>query len=308
MGRRSNRLRRCQLSVPGSSEHMMQKAAAMAVDHVFLDLEDAVAPREKEGARAKVITAINTLDWGRKTRCVRVNDVTSPWALDDMVAVVTGCGANLDTIMLPKIRSAADMAFFDLLLGQLEQKISRSSPIGLEILIEEVEGMFNLDDIVRSTDRLEAIVFGIGDYSASQCVDPLSIVGKSDYPGDIWHYARNRIVISARANGIDVVDGPFANLADHARYEAECRRALALGCVGKWALHPAQAMIAMRCFSPVREEVERAQRMEVAYRAAVAAGDGAIQFEGEMVDAASVRIARRAIEFEERIKAATAEQ
>jgi citrate lyase subunit beta/citryl-CoA lyase len=283
---------------------MMQKAAAMPVDHVFLDLEDAVAPSEKQAARTKIINAMNTLDWGRKTRCVRVNDVTSPWALDDMMAVVMGCGENVDTIMLPKIRSAADVTFFDLLLGQLEQKLSRRTPIGLEILIEEVEGMFNLDEIVRSTPRLEAIIFGMGDYSASQNMDPLSLTGKSDYPADIWHYARNRIVISARANGIDVVDGPFANLADHGLYETECRRALALGCVGKWALHPAQAEIAMRCFSPVKADVERARRLEAAYHAAVAAGEGALQFEGEMVDAASVRIARRAIEFDERIQVA----
>ncbi|MDP3661066.1 CoA ester lyase [Phenylobacterium sp.] len=301
MSARPDRLRRCQLSVPGSNARMMEKAAGLDVDHVFLDLEDAVAPAEKVAARGKVVHALNTLDWGRKTRCVRVNDITSPWVLDDVLAVFEGAGDNLDTLMLPKIRTAADMAFFDLLLTHLETRAGRTRRIGLEILIEEVEGMHNLDAIVVATDRLEAIVLGMVDYSASQNMDPLGAVGRSAYPGDLWHYARNRMIVAARANGLDMVDGPFSDIGNRETFEEECRRALALGCVGKWALHPDQVEVAQRCFSPDPAAVERSRRMQSAYDEALKAGVGAIRFEGEMVDVATVRTARRVTEAADRI-------
>lgn len=298
---RPHRLRRCQLAVPGSNEKMMAKAAETEVDHVFLDLEDAVAPNQKLEARAKVVRAVRQQEWGRKTVCVRVNDLSTPWVLDDLLEVVSEAHERLDTIMVPKVKSAADLHFVDILLGQLELKLGLRRRIGVEILVEEVEAMARLDAILDATTRLEAVVFGMGDYSASQNVDPLAFMGRSAYPGDIWHYHRNSIAIAARARGIDFVDGPYVDLQNAAGYEEECRRALWLGAVGKWALHPSQAEIAMLCFSPDPSAVDYARRLQAAYAEATAAGQGAVRFEGEMIDAASLRVARRTLDFADAI-------
>ena len=202
------RLRRVQLAVPGSSEKMMAKAAASAADHVFLDLEDAVAPKEKIGARAKVITALRTLDWGKKTRCVRINDLLTPYAHDDIIDVVEQAGEYLDVIMVPKVLCASDVLFVDTLLLQLEKKLDLKRHIGIEVLIEETQGMVNVESIARSTPRLEAIIFGMGDYSASQGIDFLQAVVEGSYPGDIWHYGRFRMAMAASAATIASAPSP----------------------------------------------------------------------------------------------------
>ena len=181
----------------------MQKAAASAADHVFLDLEDAVAPNQKVPSRKKIVEALNTLDWGKKVRCVRINDLTTQWAYEDIIEVVEGAHANLDTIMMTKVTSAADILFADKLLSMMEKKLGLKKRIGLEALIEEVEGMQNIDEIARCTPRLECLVFGMGDFSASMGVANHAIGGDSAYPGDIWHYARFRLVLACRAAGID---------------------------------------------------------------------------------------------------------
>ncbi len=300
MTNRPRSLRRCQLSVPGSSEKMMTKAAGLEVDHVFLDLEDAVAPSEKPAARGKVVAALNGLDWGAKTRCVRINDLGTPYAHDDVIEVVEGAGANLDTIMIPKVLDADHVRWVEILLAQLEAKLGLARPIGIEVLIEEVEGMMNVERIAAASPRLEALVFGMGDYSASQGIAPSAFGGAVDgdtaYPGDIWHYPRYKMTIAARANRIDPIDGPFANFRDGAGYGEECRRALALGCVGKWAIHPAQAEIAQAAFTPPADEVARARKLAGAYAEAVARGEGAVQIDGVMIDAASVRIVQNVID------------
>ena len=293
---RPKRLRRCQLSVPGSSEKMITKAAGLAVDHVFLDLEDAVAPNQKAGARAKVVAALNGLDWGRKTRCVRINDLGTQYAHDDVIEVVEGAGANLDTIMVPKVLGADHVRWVEILLAQLEAKLGLKRPIGIEVLIEEVEGIMNVEQIAAASPRLEAMVFGMGDYSASQGIDIHNIGGDGGYPGDIWHYPRYKMTVAARANRIDAIDGPYADFRDGAGYAEECRRALTLGCVGKWAIHPAQAEIAQAAFTPDPAEVARARKLAEAYAAAVARGEGAVQLDGVMIDAASVRIVQNVID------------
>ena len=298
MSERPKRARRCQLSVPGSSEKMMTKAAGLAVDHIFLDLEDAVAPAEKPSARGKIVEALNNLDFGNSVRCVRINDIETPWAYKDIIEVVTGAGENLDTIMIPKVKHAHEVKWVDILIHQIEQDIGLKQRIGIELLIEEVEGIQNVDEIATATPRLEAMVFGMGDYSASQGVDVKEAMSSGDsvYPGDIWHYQRQRVVIACRAAGIDAVDGPFGNFRDPDSYEREATRAMVLGCVGKWAIHPAQVEIAQRVFSPTEEEVERARKIVQAYDAAVARGEGAAQVDDAMIDAASVRLVQNTLD------------
>jgi len=298
MSERPKRARRCQLSVPGSSEKMMTKAAGLAVDHIFLDLEDAVAPAEKPSARGKIVEALNNLDFGNSVRCVRINDIETPWAYKDIIEVVTGAGENLDTIMIPKVKHAHEVKWVDILIHQIEQDIGLKQRIGIELLIEEVEGIQNVDEIAAATPRLEAMVFGMGDYSASQGVDVKEAMSSGDsvYPGDIWHYQRQRVVIACRAAGIDAVDGPFGNFRDPDSYEREATRAMVLGCVGKWAIHPAQVEIAQRVFSPTEEEVERARKIVQAYDAAVARGEGAAQVDDAMIDAASVRLVQNTLD------------
>lgn len=287
------RLRRSELSTPGSNEHMMERAAVSAADLVFLDLEDAVAPSEKVPARAKVVQALRTLDWGRKTRAVRINNIETEWAYEDVIHVVEEAGEFLDIIIIPKVKTAEDVRWVDVLLTQIERKLKRERRIGLEVLIEEVEAMTNAESIARATPRLEALIFGPGDYSASQGVRIDAVGGvSSDYPGDVWHYARNKVVIAARAAGIDAVDGPFGDFRDADGYRRECTRATVLGLVGKWAIHPSQVGIANEVFSPALKHVERARKMIAAYAEAEAKGLGAVAVDGVMIDAASVRLWR----------------
>jgi len=296
MTSRIKRARRSQLSVPGSSEKMLQKGAQSDADHVFCDLEDAVAPSVKVEARDKIAWALNNLDWGRKTRCVRINDVTTEWCHDDIITVVEKAGGALDTIMLTKPYGAADVIFLDRMLGQLEKKLKLDRRIGIEVLIEEVQALQNVDEISRCTDRLECLIFGMGDYSGSQGIDTKDIGAGGSYPGDIFHYARFRITMAARAAGIDAVDGPFANFKDEAGFRSEANRAKSLGMVGKWAIHPSQIAPALDVFSPSRSEVDRARAMEAAYRDAEARGLGAVQVNGVMVDVAVLRLVRNTLD------------
>ena len=290
MPQRIRRPRRCQLSVPGSSEIMLEKAAASAADHVFCDLEDAVAPIAKIEAREKIVWALNTLDWGRKTRCVRINDVTTEWCHDDIITVVEKAGANIDTIMLTKPYSAADVIFLDRMLGQLERKLRLDRRIGIEVLIEETQALQNVEGIARSSERLECLIFGIGDYCGSQGIDTRAIGGSSDYPGDIFHFARFRIAMAARAAGLDAVDGPYASFKNEVGYRAEALRAKSLGMVGKWAIHPSQIAPALEVFSPSATDIAQARKMAAAYREAEAQGLGAVQVGGIMVDVAVLRL------------------
>lgn len=293
---RPRRARRVQLSTPGSSEKMMAKAAASHADHVFLDLEDAVAPNQKVAARKKIVEALNTLDWGDKVRCVRINDLSTEYAYEDIIEVVEGAGRNLDTIMMTKVTSAADVLFADRLLAMMEKKLKLERRIGLEALIEEVEGMQNIESIARSTDRLECLIFGMGDFSASMGVSLDAAIGSnSAYPGDMWHYARFRLVMACRAAGLDPVDGPYADFRNDEGFREECRRAGTLGCVGKWAIHPNQIAIAREVFSPDPDKVASARRLVAEYATAEAAGSGAIKVDGVMVDVATVRLLRSGI-------------
>ncbi len=290
------RLRRCQLAVPGSSEKMMKKASGLDVDYVFLDLEDAVTPEEKKPAREKIVEALNTLDWGDTTRCVRVNDPASGYCYGDIIDIVAGARERLDVIMVPKVMGPADVLFVDKLLTQLEIDLGLTKSIGLECLIEEVEALVQVDEIASSTPRLEAMIFGMGDYSASQGIPFAELAGDGDYPADIWHYQRQRIIVACRANHIDAVDGPYPDFNDPDGYRRECRRALLLGATGKWAIHPNQVAAAQDIFSPSAEEIEQARAIKAAYDDATARGLGAVTYEGKMIDVALIRMAQNVID------------
>jgi citrate lyase subunit beta/citryl-CoA lyase len=292
------RLRRCELSVPGSNEKMIEKGVASNADVVFLDLEDAVAPNQKVDARDKVIQALKKLNWGNKVRAIRMNNIETEYAYQDVIEVVEKAGEYLDVIIIPKVKAARDIFWVDTLLTQIETRLRRKRKIALECLIEEVEALINVEEIARSSSRLEAIIFGPGDFSASQGVRMGKTIGGSitTYPGDIWHYARSKIVVAARAAGIDAIDGPFADFRNPEGYREEAMRSATMGFAGKWAIHPSQIDLANEMFSPTREEVDRARTLEAAYAKAEAEGLGAVTFDGVMIDAASVRIIRNVIE------------
>lgn len=296
MSQRPQRARRCQLSVPGSSEKMMRKAADLDLDHVFLDLEDAVAPSAKPDARGKIVEALNSHEWTPRTLCVRINDVETQWCHDDIIEIVTGAGDKLDTIMLTKAKSAADVMFVHLLLDQLEQKLGLKRRIGIECLIEEVEGMMHVEEIAASSDRLECLIFGMGDYSASQQMQINSVGASGNYPPDLWHYPRYKMTIACRANGIDPVDGPYANFKNPEGYRKEAERSFILGMVGKWAIHPNQIETANEVFTPDVTALADARKQKTAYAKALQEGLGAINVDGVMVDAASIRIVQNLID------------
>ena len=290
MSQKPMRLRRTQLAVPGVSEKMLIKAASSAADHVFCDLEDAVAPSSKARARDTIADALNNLDWGNKVRCVRVNDIGTEWCYEDIITIVEKAGKNLDTIMLPKPLNASDVQFADKLLSQLEMKLGLEHKIGLEVLIEEVEAMQNVAEIANSCERLECMIFGMGDYAASQGLVMENIGLSEGYPGDIFHYPRYHMTIAARAAGLDAVDGPFVDFKNDTVYRVECRRALTLGMVGKWAIHPSQIEPALEVFSPSQEDVDFAREVIAVYEKAAAEGLGSVGHKGVMVDAASARL------------------
>jgi citrate lyase subunit beta / citryl-CoA lyase len=283
---REVRLRRSELSTPASEERMIQSATRSAADLVFLDLEDAVAPNAKDAARAKAVEAVRGLDWGTKTLAVRVNGVCTPWCYEDVVDVVLGAGDRLDLLIVPKVKAPRDVWFVETLLDQLETKLGRAKPLALEVLIEEAEALACVEEIARSSPRLETLILGFGDLSAS-----LGMSLHADYPGDRWNYARGRVVAAARAAGIEAIDGPFANYRDPDRYREEAQRAAVMGFTGKWAIHPSQIELANEAFSPAPEEVERARALIAAMRESEQAGAGAASFEGAMIDAAVARAA-----------------
>ncbi|KZF13193.1 citryl-CoA lyase [Rhodococcus sp. EPR-157] len=285
------RPRRSELSTPATSEKMMAKAAAGNADLVFLDLEDAVAPNAKDVARKQAVTALRELDWGRKTRAVRINGVQTIWCLDDITEVVAGAGAHLDVLIIPKVKSARDVWFIDTLLTLLEHKHGLEiGRIGLEVLIEEVEALAAVDAIAASSPRLEALILGVGDLAASHGMRSAHIGTSSGYPGDIWHSARTKMIVAARSNGLDAIDGPFGDFKNDEAYLQQANWAAELGAVGKWAIHPSQVTLANEAYSPTEEAVAHARKVVDAMRAAEATGDGAVAIDGIMVDAATARI------------------
>jgi citrate lyase subunit beta/citryl-CoA lyase len=273
---------------------MLAKAATLEADHIFLDLEDAVAPDLKnDDTRRLVVGALRDPSWLARTRVVRINAVGTPWCLDDVVTVVEGAGGALDCVMVPKVESAAQVHFVSLLLDQLEQKQRRERPLGLEIQIESPRGLVELERIAAASPRIETLIFGPGDYAAAAGIPQLSVGAlEPDYPGDQWHYVLSRILTTARAFGLQAIDGPYAAIRDLEGFAKVARRSRLLGFDGKWALHPDQIAICNEIYSPTPEEFERAEQILAAYRVATEQdGLGAAMFEGEMIDEASRKLA-----------------
>jgi len=305
------RLNRSELAVPGSQPQLFEKAAASAADVIFLDLEDAVAPNDKEQARKNIIQALHDIDWRGKTMSVRINGLDTHYMYRDVVDVVEQAGDKLDLIMIPKVGTAADVYAVDMMVTQIEQAKGLTKRIGFEHIIETALGMQNVSEIAGASKRNESLHFGVADYAASTRARTTNIGGANpDYAmltdagdgarethwGDMWHYAIARMVVAARANGLRPIDGPFGDFSDPYGYMAAARRAAVLGCEGKWAIHPSQIDLANQVMSPGAEEIERAQRILAAMREAEAQGKGAVSLDGRLIDYASIRQAEVLVE------------
>src|SRR5579859_6474616 len=295
--------RRSCLSVPGSSEKMMAKAAGLPADMVFLDLEDACAPLEKVGARAKVVDAIKNQDWGDKVLCVRVNAWDTIWTYGDVIEVVGDAGERLDEVMLPKVSSAAEIVALDLLLTQVERNAGLTpGRTGIEAQIETTRGLINVEEICAASPRLETIIFGPADFAASMEMPVLTGgVQIAEYPGDHFHYVFSKILMAGRANGLQVIDGPYLYVRDPDGFRDYCNRTKILGYDGKWALHPDQVAILNEVFSPTQEQFDRAWAILQAYQEATEGERrGAVMFGDEMIDEASRKIALKFVSRGER--------
>ncbi|MHB8333235.1 MAG: HpcH/HpaI aldolase/citrate lyase family protein [Candidatus Dormibacteria bacterium] len=282
------RARRSVLICPGGNPRMVAKAATLPADEVILDLEDAVASGEKAQARMELAGLVETLDFGTRTLAVRVNRVGTPEGLRDLLELVVRIGARLDCVVVPKVASLTEVGFVDHCLSSLEAEVGLERRIGIELQIEDPAGLEAASDLAASSTRLEALIFGPGDFAAAMGMPQLTIGGAAqDYPGDIWHYPLYRIAVAARARGLQVIDGPYSQITDPDGLERACRRGAALGLDGKWAIHPSQLEVVNRIFTPSAAQLERAS----AVLQRVSAEGGASGFDGEMVDEATRRMA-----------------
>ena len=294
---RPARVRRTVLAVPGSSDRFIAKARGLGVDALFLDLEDAVAPPVKAESRARIVAALNSPEgFAAPTVTVRVNDWSTPWTFRDVVEVVSGAGARIDCLVMPKVTAASEVKALDLLLTQVEHEAGLPvGRIGLEVQIEDALGLLHVAEIAAASPRLESLVFGPGDFMASLGMGGLNVGAQpAGYPADAFHHVLMSILVAARAHGLQAIDGPFVAIRDTAGFEAAAARSAALGYDGKWVLHPSQVAPGNAAYTPASGDFERAQRIMDAYAAAtsVAGGaTGAIVVDDEMVDEAGVKLA-----------------
>jgi citrate lyase subunit beta/citryl-CoA lyase len=292
------RLQRSELAVPGTNPALFLKALESEADYVFLDLEDAVAPADKEQARLNVIAGLLQHDFRArgKTICVRVNGIDTHYFYRDMVDVIEQAGHRLDVVLVPKVGTPSDVYLTDALLTQIEAAKGITNRIGIDVLIETALGMANVEAIAQSSRRLEAMHFGVADYAASLRARTVNIGGLyPDYPGDQWHAGLCRMIVACRAYGLRPIDGPFGDFKDPEGFRLAARRGAALGIEGKWAIHPSQVELANEVFTPPPVEIERARRILVALEEAARAGKGAAQLDGRMIDAASARMAENVV-------------
>ncbi len=303
---RKPRLQRSELAVPASNVSMIDKAAAGPADFVFLDLEDAVAPPEKAQARKNAVQALNDIDWAGKgkTVSVRINGLDTQYMYRDVVDIMEQAGSRVHTLLVPKVGVPADLYMVEAMVNQIEQAQGLMTRVGLEALIETALGMANVEEIAQFGGRLEALHFGVADYAASMRARTVNIGGLNpDYPGDQWHASLTRMVIACRAYGLRAIDGPFGDFSDPDGYMLGARRAAALGCEGKWAIHPSQVAMANEVFSPPEAEVAKAHRIIEELRKAEAQGKGAASLDGKMIDAASEKMAMNVLVLAQAIAA-----
>jgi citrate lyase subunit beta/citryl-CoA lyase len=293
---RRPRLRRSCLAVPASNARMMARAAERGADQIFLDLEDAVAPDEKKRARAMVVEALNTHDYGDTVVTVRVNDATTPYMYGDIIALMQGAGGAFDCIMVPKLQHAGQLWFAEHLMNQLEADLKLDRRHGCEVQIETGTGSVNMTEIARVSDRTECLIFGPGDYAADMGIAQLDVgMVEPSYPGYQWAYINAQIVNTARSVGIDAIDGPYSDYRDPDGFRDMALRAKQLGMDGKWCIHPSQIPLANEIFTPTKDQFAYAIGMLEAYRDAVAAGKGAATYEGKMIDEASRKMAEKLV-------------
>lgn len=300
------RLHRSELAVPGTNPALFEKAARCAADIVFLDLEDAVAPDDKERARSNIVRALNEVDWGSKTMMIRINGLDTHYMYRDVVDIVEAC-PRLDMILIPKVGVPQDVYAVDVLVTQIEAAKKRSKRIGFEVLIETALGMANVEAIAQSSPRLEAMSFGVADYAASTRARTTVIGGVNRDSGvladkdeqgnrpyfwtDPWHAAQTRMMVACRAYGLRPIDGPFGDFGDADGFVAAANRAAVLGYEGKWAIHPSQIELANGVFTPSSGEVAKARRIVEAMAQAAREGKGAVSLDGRLIDIASIRMA-----------------
>ncbi len=305
------RLQRSELAVPATSERFFLKARDGDADVIFLDLEDAVGDRHKEAARAAAIQALQQIDWHAKTMAVRVNGLDTPWALRDIVDVVSHC-PRLDLVLLPKAASAFDVRFVEQILTLIEREQGRGKRTGIEVLIETARGVAQAEEIADASPRLEAMIFGVGDYTVDMrthdvvfgkpsaryavLTEPAADGVRAAHWNDQWHFAMARVANACRAHGLRPIDGPYADFGDTDGYRASAQRAAALGFEGKWAIHPSQVALANEVFSPAVEEIEWARRIERLLDEAQVRGDGAVGDGGVLIDMAHGKLARELLQ------------
>ena len=299
------RLQRSELAVPGSSPQMFEKALNSNADYIFLDLEDAVSPNDKLSARKNIIKALNEINWREKgkTISVRINSLDTHYMYRDVIDIMEQVGDKIDTILIPKVGTDSDVYTVDCLLTQIENQKKFKNKVGLECLIETALGMSNIKEIAKSSNRLEALHFGVADYAASLRARTVVIGGLNpDYPGDQWHHGLSQLVMTCRAYGLRAIDGPFGDFKDPDAYIASAKRAAAIGIEGKWAIHPSQIDLANKVFSPPAAEVNRAKKIIEELDKAAKEGKGAAQLDGRMIDAASARMAKNIVNINKLIE------
>ena len=300
----TSRLQRSELAVPGSSPKMFEKALNSNADYVFLDLEDAVSPNDKITARQNVIKALKEINWRKKgkTISVRINSLDTHYMYRDVVEIVEEAGEKVDTLLVPKAGTASDVYMVDCLLTQIETNKKIKNKIGIECLIETALGMSNIKEIAKSSERLEALHFGVADYAASLRARTVVIGGLNpDYPGDQWHHGLSELVMTCRAYGLRAIDGPFGDFNDPDAYTDAAKRGAAIGIEGKWAIHPSQIELANNVFSPPEAEVTKAKKILEELEKAAKEGKGAAQLDGRMIDAASARMAENIVNIDKLI-------
>jgi malyl-CoA/(S)-citramalyl-CoA lyase len=290
---------RCQLFGPGSRPAIFEKMAASAADVINLDLEDSVAPSDKDSARTNVITALNTVDWGKKYLSVRINGLDTPYWYRDVVDLLEQGGARLDQIMIPKVGCAADVYAVDALVSAIEAATGRTKPISFEVIIESAAGLSHVEEIAASSPRLQAMSLGAADFAASMGMQTTGIGGTQEnyymlqegqkHWSDPWHWAQAAIVAACRTHGVLPVDGPFGDFSDDEGFIAQARRSATLGMVGKWAIHPKQIALANDVFTPSDAQVSEAREILAAMALAKANGEGATVYKGRLVDIASIK-------------------
>jgi len=293
--------RRSTLSVPGHIEKMHVKASQRSVDVIMLDLEDSVPVEAKESARARIIQSIHALDWQGTTVTVRINGLDTPFGYRDLLEVAEAVGPRIEAVVVPKVNHPGDIHFVSRMLDGIEAAKGFSNRINIEAIIESAEGMEQISQIAKASDRLITLVFGIVDYSASIGARLVSISGHGEkeeeiYPGHRWNFEMSRIVMAAKAHGLLAIDAPYGNFKDPTGLHRSAALACALGYDGKWAIHPDQIDIINQVFSPSREDVDRAIKVLAAHKEAQEKGLGAVAVEGRMVDQATVRLARQLCE------------